>query len=171
MKWLALTLLPFVLPGCTVTHIQSNKDPGFTKKIQVLHIVLRGSASTDVLIYTMGDNLRDELNKKGIKTTVERVNALSLETDKEFSERISKLNPDALLMINQTEARKRAGGYSYSIGSYNAGATFDLKLFQPGSEKPVWRANISIDSQGEGAAGKKSAAKIIEKMTTDQLIL
>jgi len=170
MKWFVLTLLPFVMLGCTAAKIQSNKDPNFTKKIQVLHIVLRGSASSDVLIYTMGDYLRDELNAKGVKTTVERVNALSLETDKEFLDRVNKLNPDALLTINQTEVRKAVGGYSYRIGSYNTGATFDLKLFQPGSEKPVWRANISIDAQGEGSGGKKTALKIIEKMTLDELI-
>jgi len=175
MKLILLALCPILLFSCTVTHIESNKDPNFTKRIGVLHIIVRGSHKSDKYLFTMADYLGDELNKKGIKTTVERANPLSLESDKEMIERINKLNPDALMVINQTEVRKTTSRNGYNIftneNSTSNGATIDIKLFQPSSDKPVWRANCNSDSQvGQGAGGKKSAQKIIEKLIADQLI-
>lgn len=175
MKLTLLALCSVLLFSCTVTHIDSNKDPNFTKRIGVLHIIVRGSHNSDIYLFTMADYLRDELNKKGIKTTVERANPLSLESDKEMMDRINKLNPDALMVINQTEARRTINRNGFNIlnngNTASSGATIDIKLFQPSSDKPVWRANCNSDSQaGQGAGGKKSAQKIIEKLIADQLI-
>jgi len=175
MKLLLPALLPVLLFSCTVTHIDSNKDPNFTKRIGVLHIIVRGSHKSDKYLFTMADYLRDELNKKGIKTTVERANPLSLESDKELMDRINKLNPDALMVINQTETRSTINRNGYNVftnsNTTSDGATIDIKLFQPSSDKPFWRANCNSDSQvGQGAGGKKSAKKIIEKLIADQLI-
>ena len=175
MKLIFLTLCPILLFSCVVTHIESNKDPNFTKRIGVLHIIVRGIHSSDKYLFTMADYLSDELNKKGIKTTLERVNPLSLESDKEMMDRINKLNPDALMVINLTESRRTINRNGYNVftneNTTSNGATVDIKLFQPSSDKPFWRANCNSDSQvGQGAGGKKSAQKIIEKLIADQLI-
>lgn len=175
MKLILLALCSVLFFSCTVTHIDSNKDPNFTKRIGVLHIIVRGSHKSDVYLYTMADHLSDELNKKGIKTTVERANPLSLESDKEMIDRINKLNPDALMVINQTEMRTTINRNGYNVftnsNATSSSSTIDIKLFQLSSDKPVWRANcISDTNAGQGSSGKKSAQKIIEKLIADQLI-
>jgi hypothetical protein len=106
MKLFLLALCSVLLFSCTVTHIDSNKDPNFNKRIGVLHIIVRGTHKSDAFLFAMADYLNDELNKKGIKTTLERANPLSLESDKEMLDRINKLNPDVLMVINQTESRR-----------------------------------------------------------------
>jgi hypothetical protein len=172
MKLLLLALCPVLLFSCTVTHIDSNKDPNFNKRIGVLHIIVRGTHQSDAFLFAMADYLHDELNKKGIKTTLERANPLSLESEKEMLDRVNKLNPDVLMFINQTESRRVVSrNPGTMIRSETGGATIDVKLFQPSSDKPVWRANCDSDSQtGQAAAGKRSAKKIIEKLIADQLI-
>lgn len=169
MKFLFLACTAVLLFSCTVTKVASNKDTQFSKRIDTMHIIVNGSASSDVYLYSLADYLRDELNKKGIKATAERPNPLSLESEKEMFARISKLNADVIMIINQTEARSMASGFG--IGSRPIGATIDIQLFDPASEKIVWRANCKSDSQtGQGPAGKQSGKRIIEKLIADQLI-
>lgn len=171
MKLYFLTLLPLLLLfSCTTTRLNSNKDPDFTRQIGSFHVIIRGSHSSDVYLYSLADYLREDLNKIGVKTTVERPNPLSLESEKEMLDRIARINPEALMVITQTEVRQTVGGYSM-IGQKANGATLDIKLFQPNSDKPFWRANCRTDSDwGQGGAGKQSAKKIIEKLIADQLI-
>ena len=77
------------------------------------------------------------------------------------------------MMINQTESRQTINnnGFGWGNTGLNTGGTFDVKIFQPDSKNPVWRANLKADGQfGLETSAKKAVEKLIEKLIEDKLL-
>lgn len=168
MKKLTLGLL-IILSGCVRTNITSNKSPDFTGKIERLYIMVRGSDGAKSFFNSFNNSLSQSLKSRGIETTYHYFDPLSLESDEDVAKKINEFGPNLLMMIQQTESRSTMNQNGW--GSANTGGTFDIKLLQPDSKSPVWRANLIADASfGLSVSARRSTEKLIEKLILDKLL-
>tara|TARA_R110002167_G_scaffold177533_1_gene377330 strand:- start:80 stop:619 length:540 start_codon:yes stop_codon:yes gene_type:complete len=179
MKKIYLIGILILLSSCVTSKITSNKLPGFDEKISKLFILVKGSDSSKSFFQSFVFSLRKELNEKNVELRSHYFSPLSLETENDVEIKISDFGPNLIMSINQTESRQtintngfgnNAFGWGFNNG-YNSGGTFDVKIFQPNSKKPVWRANLKADGQmGLEGAAEKAVEKLIEKLIEDKLL-
>lgn len=159
--------------SCATSKIASNKAPDFNEKISRLFVTVKGSDSAKAFFERFTTELDTSLDQKGIESKTYYFNPLSLDPEKEIHENISSYKPNLTMTINQTESRHNVNPYGFSLGysSTNTGATFDVQIFQPNSKTPVWRANLTADSQfGLEISARKACEKLIEKLIEDKLL-
>jgi|TARA_B110000977_G_scaffold84987_1_gene113487 hypothetical protein len=173
MKKIFLSVILLVLTSCVTSKITSNKSPNFNEKIEKLFIMVKGSDSTKPFFQSFVVEFRKNLNEKNIESKSHYFSPLSLESENEIDEKISNYNPKLIMMINQTESRQTINnnGFGWGNTGLNTGGTFDVKIFQPDSKNPVWRANLKADGQfGLETSAKKAVEKLIEKLIEDKLL-
>jgi len=109
------------------------------------------------------------LKERGIEVKTYYVDPLSLESDEDVAERIELYDPNLVMIISQTESRISTDGFGFT-GSVTGG-TFDIKLFQPNSKNPVWRANLDVESSTDFKdAAKNANKKLVAKLIEDNLL-
>ncbi|MFA0961664.1 hypothetical protein AB9P05_07645 [Roseivirga sp. BDSF3-8] len=161
--------LILLLSGCVSTNITSNKAPGYTGKIERLYIMVRGSDSAKPFFNSFNNSLSESLKSRGIETSYYYFDPLSLENEDDVMNKINEFGPNLVMMIQQTESRSTMNQYGW--GSTNTGGTFDIKLLEPDSKSPVWRANLKADAQfGLTESARRSSEKLIEKLILDKLL-
>jgi hypothetical protein len=180
MKNIFLSLILLVLTSCVTSKITSNKSPNFNEKIEKLFITVKGSDNTKSFFQSFVVEFRKKLNEKNIKSKSHYFSPLSLESENEIDDKISNYNPKLIMTINQTESRQTINNNNNGFGwgntgwgntGLNTGGTFDVKIFQPNSKNPVWRANLKADGQfGLETSAKKAVEKLIEKLIEDKLL-
>ncbi|MGN7786051.1 hypothetical protein ACTJIJ_16090 [Niabella sp. 22666] len=159
-------IVSLFLIGCVQTQIVSRKADGFTEKISKLYILVRGSDKAHPFFIAFTKSIVDDLSKRNIPSEVYYFDPLSLKTEKDLIERINTFNPNMVMHIDQTESRNTSSSYGW--GSTNTGGTFDVKIFKPDSERPVWRANLQADaSLGLETSAKKASQRLREKLIAD----
>jgi hypothetical protein len=173
MKKIFLSVTLLVLTSCVTSKITSNKSPNFNEKIEKLFIMVKGSDSAKPFFQSFVVEFRKKLNEKNIESKSHYFSPLSLESESEIDEKISNYKPKLIMMINQTESRQTINnnGFGWGNTGMNTGGTFDVKIFQPNSKNPVWRANLKADGQfGLKTSAKKAVEKLIEKLIEDKLL-
>lgn len=174
MKKIFLSITLLVFTSCVTSKITSNKSPDFNEKIEKLFITVRGSDTTKSFFQSFVVQLRKKLNEKNIELKSHYFSPLSLESESEVREKISNYNPNLIMTINQTESRQTINNNGFSWGNTGGtytGGTFDVKIFQPNSKNPVWRANLIADGGfGLETSAKKAVEKLIEKLIEDELL-
>lgn len=152
------------LSGCTSSKITSNKSPEFNDKLSKVFLVMRSGTGSKEFAYSFKTAFLRSLESRGIASAYHIYDPLSLESEKQVSEKIEKFNPQALIIINQTESR-----------GYNAknviGGVFDIRIMLQNSDAPIWRANL--DANGESGieyAVDKAVKKLIDRLIVDKMI-
>jgi hypothetical protein len=179
MKKIYLIGILILLSSCVTSKITSNKLSGFDEKISKLFITVKGSDSSKSFFQSFVVSLRKKLKKKNVELRSHYYSPLSLETENDVEIKISDFGPNLIMSINQTESIQTINnsgfgnntfGWGFNNG-YNTGGTFDVKIFQPNSTKPVWRANLKANGQmGLGESAEKAVKKLIEKLIEDNLL-
>ena len=179
MKKIYLIGILILLSSCVTSKITSNKLSGFDEKISKLFITVKGSDSSKSFFQSFVVSLRKKLKKKNVELRSHYYSPLSLETENDVEIKISDFGPNLIMSINQTESIQTINnsgfgnntfGWGFNNG-YNTGGTFDVKIFQPNSKKPVWRANLKANGQmGLGESAEKAVKKLIEKLIEDNLL-
>jgi hypothetical protein len=159
--------------ACGTSRISSNKSPDFNDKLTKIYLLVKAGKGTTSFAQQFQDAFFAELAKRNIATDGYIVQPLALESDEDIHKKIEKFNPQVLMIMQQTQAERYAGVGMNSIYAQNNvnGATFDIKLLLPGSDKPVWRA--SLESHGDYgilAAVNKSVKRLIDELTQDGLL-
>jgi len=173
MKRIFLIGTLLVFTSCATSKIASNKASDFNEKISRLFVMVKGSDGAKSFFERFTTELDTSLAQKGIESKTYYIDPLSLAPENEINEEISSYKPNLTMVINQTEARHNVNPYGFSLGysSTNTGATFDVKIFQPNSKTPVWRANLTADSQfGLEVSARKACEKLIDKLIEDKLL-
>ena len=149
------------LSGCV--SIESNRDPSFDKRVGRIYVMMRGGDRAERFMNNLGGQIQQAFQKRGVRSEVYVVDPLSLEGESEVRERVSAFNPDAVLVVVQTEQ-------SFYNG-VSAGGRFELGLFELGSDKPVWKAKLNTDTGGYGMGSSEQVAeKIVARMVEDRLL-
>ncbi|SCY58662.1 hypothetical protein [Flavobacterium caeni] len=182
MKKIAFTIGMFwLLTGCA-TKVASNKATDFTHKITKLYIVVKGTDSAEKFLRKFTENFTSHLTASGIEHAELFMDPLSLESDEDVHKKIQAFAPNLVMTISQTESRRTTnggynpgfhGGTGFAIGGGSSvtGGTFDIKMFTPGSTKPVWRGNLKADAQfGLASSASKANEKLIKKLIEDGLL-
>ncbi|MDO9261667.1 MAG: hypothetical protein Q7U08_06980 [Flavobacteriaceae bacterium] len=162
MKKLLLIGLSLLLSNCVTTKIQSNKAYSFNEKISKLYILVRGNDDSRSFYTSFTNDFEKTLNEKGIKYQKYYYDPLSLETEKDIQTKINYFEPNLIMIVNQTESRNTVNQNAFSFGSNstNTGGTFEVKLFKPNSDNPVWRAKLQADGQfGLSTSAEKASQK------------
>lgn len=179
MKKIFIISILLSLLGCTTSKIVSNKSITFNEKLSQLYIVVNGTDSAEPFFKSFTSELVRSLDQKAVKTIVKYADPLSLESENDFNQVINDYKPKLIMTINQTESRQTMnngvnsgfGNFGWGNGSSTTGGTFDVKIFQPNSKNPVWRANLKADGQfGLESSAKKACEKLIEKLIEDNML-
>ena len=176
MRKIALTIgVVCFLMGCS-TKIASNKATDFSEKITKLFIIVKGTETSQSFLDKLTENFGAHLAENGIPYQKFQMEALSLESEEDIQKKVVEFGPNLVMMISQTESRRTTnGGFSpgfngpgFGFGggtSAVTGATFDIKLYRPGSQNPVWRGNLKADAQfGLASSAKKANEKMIKNL-------
>jgi hypothetical protein len=134
---------------------------------QRIFVLINNSVRADGFIKGFTTNIKEEFNKRNISYEIYIKTELSLDTEKDIEEKISAFSPDALLVINQTEAVVYNGGR----GANSNGGTFDLKLFDKTPDNLVWRATLqAFGNFGIATASGKATDYFIARLEYDKII-
>lgn len=168
-----IILIPFIFSSCVTTNITSNKAADFNEKISKLFITIRGSEKAKPFFNSFIKEVSDNLSQNGIPSKKHYFDPLSLETEKDVENKIADFGPNLIMVVNQTESRNTVNVNNTGWGGYgtNTGGTFDVRIYKPGRENPVWRASLKADSWSQlSETAKKSSILLLEKLTEDGLL-
>jgi len=169
MKKLILVFTVILSAGCVTTQVTSNKAPGFTEKIDRLYVMVRGSDSAKPFFTSFTNALSLSLKSKGIETEYYYFDPLSLDSDEDIMKKVDEFEANILMVINQTESRNVSG--QWGLITTNTGGTFNIRLFEPTSDSPIWRAKLEADASfGLTESAKNASKKLIQKLEVDNLL-
>ena len=140
----------------------SNKDVGFNKKFTRIFVFINSTKDSKTFWKAMGERLTNEFTQRHIESVVYVRDPLSLETDDDFSKRVSAYAPQGLLIIKQTVTSG-----DWRIGDY------ELSLIDAATKKPVWKSQLNVHATGAvymTNAVVESTKVIISKLTKDKII-
>ncbi len=179
MKKILIIGILFLATSCVTSNITSNKSKDLNEKISKLYIIVKGTEEAEPFFKSFTAELGNTLKLKGIESKVKYSDPLSLESDSDVDQNINEYKPNLIMIVNQTESSQTMnsgfnngfGNVGWGYGSSTTGGTFDVKIFQPNSKNPVWRANLKTYGQfGLKSSAKKACEKLIEKLIEDSLL-
>ncbi|KAB8151519.1 hypothetical protein EZY14_018535 [Kordia sp. TARA_039_SRF] len=169
MKKIFPFVLLLLLTSCVSSNIRSNKSPDFNEKIAKLFVLGKVVDNAKFFYGSLATNFVASLKERGIEVKTYYVDPLSLESDEDIAKRIEIYNPNLVMIISQTESRVTTDGFGFK--GEVTGGTFDIKIFQPNSKNPVWRANLTADSTlNLKDAAKRANKRLVEKLIEDGLL-
>lgn len=159
----AAVIALLLLPGCI--SIESVKDPNFSKKIDKVFVVVKGSDDIQSFLENLCGSIVSDFSRQGIRANYHVFKTLSLESDSVIEEKINRFAPDVVMTIVQTEQ-------SY-VNGVKSGAGFTISLYEPASDKPVWKASLETDTSGYAGVGLAGdiSRRIIAQMGKDEIIV
>lgn len=162
---IALVITIGLLTSCSA-KIKSVKSPEFNQKMTRVLFTLENKSTDEGpggFFDAFAEALIAALKKRNIESTLANENKLA--------EAIEKFNPDVVMPVVQTKAKKN---YSPDGFPYTGSATFEIKMHSPASpDKPLWTAEIKVTGNLTSAAksnAKKTVSNLIEKMEADGII-
>ena len=163
-KLLSFILFLFLLSTLSnCVSIKSVRDPNFNKKISKVFVEIDGSNRAENYF----ENLKFNLNRRFYESDIESIfymrNALSLDSPEDKNKQIAEYQPDVIFYIIQTSHN--------TVNGVNSGGVLELTLVEPGSDKPVWKAVLEMDTGGWGMGDHAQVAnKIFEQLRKDGII-
>ena len=156
-------LLTVVLQSCSSARIVSNKDGNYTKKLKKVYVIVSSAKNVSHFDDRLLTALTDQIKLKGIFADGFARNPLSLETEEDINRKINKYDPDALLLIKQTQITYINGGAG--------GGTFEITLIDKETKKNVWKSTLNLQGAWyEDGTIDTMVAKLLAQMEQDQLI-
>ncbi|MFN3555268.1 MAG: hypothetical protein ACK4VN_04810 [Bacteroidales bacterium] len=166
-------LILFLFSGC-YANIKSRKAPDFNSEITKFYAVLKLGDNIGRFGPRFSRSLQELMLLRGVELEYEILDPLALETEQEVLNRIRKSNADGVMFITQTASSVTYSSNSISLMKRNAtGGTFDVKVFVPGRENPVWRGVLKTGTNGNGdltVVAKRSARRLCNQLAQDRLI-
>jgi hypothetical protein len=176
-------LLAFLLvvSGCAPTaSVETNKDADFTREPKRLVII--EALGPELGKYT--DSFKTTLSQgiKGCGVTTNFIYrpsaAPSADTEKEWQAKegafVRQFGPDTILSIAEAKYTRRTVSNQYGVVSSNiAQIIYELELFDVVAKKPVWKAQITLDTHfgliEVGDAGAELANAVVGKLEQDKI--
>ena len=160
-------LISSFLSGCSSSSIIARSSDKLNGPYQRIYVLINNSVRAEGFIKGFTTKIKEEFNKRNITSEIYSKTDLSLDTEKEIGQKIVAFNPDAILVINQTEAVVYNGGG----GANSNGGTFDLKLYDKTPDNLVWRATLqAFGNFGIATASGKATDYFIARLEYDKII-
>ncbi len=169
-----LLLLP-ILSSCVSTKIDSQRDESFVKEIKRVYVYSSVRMDEQALAQAFSQVILPQFGSYGIMARSQVRDPLALDEEGFVTDEVEAFNPDVILVLTQTNASATRTWNPGSMSFHDsAEAVYDVSLYDPETDKRIWRAQISTSRDAlmtsqEGAA-KKIAEKIINQMAVDRLI-
>ena len=111
-----------------------------------------------------------QFEKQGIKAHFHSLNTTSFETEADILEKTYKnITPDCVMSIRLEDISNTSFGPVWLIPN-KLNTKFKMEAYQPKTLKPIWKAEISSDTQmGFSSMTNKSAKLIVKTMKEDGL--
>jgi hypothetical protein len=160
----------FTFQSCVSAYITADKSSEYDGKIKEIVVFLYGEQRTFSFFNRLHDKLSSQFEKNGIKAHFHSLNTTSFEKESDILEKTYKnLKPDCVLSIRLQDISNTSYGPIWVIPS-KLNTKFQLEAYQPKTMKPIWKAEISSDSQmGYSSIVNKSAKLIVKTMKEDGL--
>ncbi len=156
-------LLTVVLQSCYSAKIVSNKDVNYTQKLKRVYVIVSSAKDVKHFDDRLLTALTDKIKLKGVFADGFARNPLSLETEEDINRKINKYDPDALLLIKQTQI-------TYINGGPGAG-TFEITLIDKETKKNVWKSTLNLQGAWQDDSTIDTmVSKLLTQMEQDQLI-
>jgi hypothetical protein len=167
---LGLILYFFTFQSCSSAYITSDKSKEYDGKIKEIVVFLYGEQRTFSFFNRLHDKLATQFEKNGIKAHFHSLKTTSFEKESDILEKTyNYTKPDCVLSIRLQDISNTSYGPVWVIPS-KLNTKFTLEAYQPKTLKPIWKADISSDSQmGYSSIVKKSAKLIVKAMKEDNL--
>ena len=154
-----------ILMSCVTASVVSNRSPEIEEKIERLYVTMNGAPKSKMFFNSFSRELANEMELRNVDAEFQVFNELSLETEDDLLNKVIKFGPNYVMTIHQTERRTTVALITHP------GATFDIKLIDPTTDKIVWRGSLKTDTVSELSEGAKiSAKKLIQKLTMDGIL-
>ncbi len=166
---LSISLITF--QSCVSAYITADKSKEHSGKIKEVVVFLYGEQRTFVYFNRLHDNLLAEFEKKGIKAHFHSLKATSFEKEADILEKTYKnVMPDYVMTVRSGEI-SNSGINPIWIIPNKISSKFSAEIYMTKTLKPIWKAQISSDSQtGLSTLAKKSAKLIAETLKEDGLL-
>jgi hypothetical protein len=165
-----LMVFLFTCQSCVSAYITADKSNEYDGKIKEIVVFLYGEQRTFSFFNRLHDKLSSQFEKNGIKAHFHSLNTTSFEKESDILEKTYKnLKPDCVLSIRLQDISNTSYGNVWVIPS-KLNTKFKLEAYQPKNLIPIWKAEISSDSQmGYLSIVSKSAKLIVKTMKEDGL--
>lgn len=98
-----------ILSGCASANISSSKSPDFTAKLSKLYLVIKTANGAKEFSYSFKTMFLGEMANCGVVSDYRVYDPLALESEKEVDQKISKFNPQVIILMTQTESKAYSG--------------------------------------------------------------
>lgn len=133
-------------------------------------MIIHSAKGAKEFSYVFKTKFLNELGYRGVTSDYYIADPLALESEMDIKDKVARFNPQVVIVMNQTES-KLYQSYNWGASNNINGGTFDIKIFLPGSDAPVWRGNLEVyGPYGIEGAIDKSVKKLIVKFKEDNLI-
>ncbi|HTI57421.1 hypothetical protein [Mucilaginibacter sp.] len=161
-SYLYLVAVILLSQSCSTVNIASNKKADYNKQPKKIYIVADCNKDAGTFCKNFTEGLKNNLSLKGITCDAYVRNQLSFESEEDINKKIAAYNPEAALMIHQTQT---GGGAN----------TFEFTLIDKDTQKPVWKCEleVSIDSytsMENDNVINKAIKTVLEKLAQDKII-
>lgn len=160
--YLYIAVALMLCQACSTVKIASNKREGYDKQPKKIYIVTDCDKGISTFCKNFTEGLKNNLSLKGITCDADVRDLLLLESDEDINKKIAAYNPEAALMIHQTQT----GSDTY---------TFEFTLIDEDTQKPVWKCEleVSVDSYisiDNDAVINKTIQTVLGKLVQDKII-
>jgi hypothetical protein len=158
-----LLLFILALQSCSSARIVSNKDVNYNRKLKKIYVFISSAKDVDHFDDRLLISLTDKIKLKGVFCEGFVRNPLSLETEEEINKKIDKYNPEALLLIKQTQVTYINGG--------PGGGIFEITLIDGETKKNVWKSSLNLSGPWQyDSTIETMVEKLLTQMVQDQII-
>jgi hypothetical protein len=156
--------------SCATVSITSKSSDKLKGPYTKIFILVNRTARARGFIHGVDSVIEKEFAKRNIAVQIYVKGDLSLDTDKDINQKISDYQPDAVLVMNQTES-VLAYGIAYDGNEGEIEITLDIKLLDVTGQDILWRANMKASANmGIETASDKASKNLIAKLETDNII-
>jgi hypothetical protein len=165
-----LMIFLFTFQSCGSAYITADKSSEYDGKIKEIVVFLYGEQRTFNFFNRLHNKLSSQFEKNGIKAHFHSLNTTSFEKESDILEKTyNDIKPDCVLSIRLQDISNTSYGAAWMIPS-KLNTKFKMEAYQPKTLKPIWKAEISSDSQiGYTSIANKSAKLIVKTMQEDGL--
>lgn len=161
---LIYTILFSVFYSCTTVKIASNKADNYHKKLSKVFVLIETDEKASKFSNAFATKLMTALKKQNIDGRFVQKTTLSLETDKEYLQKIEKFAPKQLVTIKQT-------AISYKTPSILNSIIFEINIIDYKTNKIIWKGELDVYGQvGLNDTINKSLKEFLKKLKKDKLL-
>lgn len=189
-------ILLFMISSCAVS-IQSQKSSDYEKKINKIHVFIVSNKEKFSSKFAL--SFKTYLSQNALNAEFETIDIASFNADTNFNNNKKKIIPGAFMIFYQTSISRQGIGVSgaepsngtgpypkgtfvpkppyaqpmFAIPTYANGGSFDVMIYVPNIEEPVWYGTANCSTGGFGnltVVAKMLAETLYRAMKIDKII-